>query len=86
MEFLAHDPEVLIVGGGQSGLEIAARLKLLGVPSLIIEKQARIGDQWRHRYAALCLHDVVCESLLAISSKMLTQLTLSGYDHMPYIP
>ena len=69
MEFLDHDPEVLIVGGGQSGLEIAARLKLLCVPSLIIEKQARIGDQWRHRYAALCLHDVVCESFLIILIK-----------------
>ncbi|KAJ3553462.1 hypothetical protein NM688_g3601 [Phlebia brevispora] len=59
MEYADHDPEVLVVGGGQSGLEISARLKLLGVPSLVIEKQARIGDQWRHRYAALCLHDVV---------------------------
>ena len=61
MEYADRDPEVLVVGGGQSGLEIAARLKLLGVPTLVIEKQARIGDQWRHRYAALCLHDVVCE-------------------------
>ncbi|KAI0809187.1 FAD/NAD(P)-binding domain-containing protein [Irpex lacteus] len=59
MEFADRDPEVLVVGGGQSGLEIAARLKLLGVSTLVCEKQARIGDQWRHRYAALCLHDVV---------------------------
>ncbi|KAL4247718.1 hypothetical protein ABKN59_008249 [Abortiporus biennis] len=58
-EFLDGDPEVLIVGGGQSGLDTAARLKSLGVSSLIIEKQARIGDQWRNRYAALCLHDPV---------------------------
>ena len=63
MEYADRDPEVLVVGGGQSGLEVAARLKLLGVPTLVIEKQARIGDQWRHRYAALCLHDVVCEWL-----------------------
>jgi ketosteroid isomerase-like protein len=61
-EFLDKDPEVLVVGGGQSGLEIAARLKLLGVPTLVCEKHKRIGDNWRHRYAALCLHDVVCES------------------------
>ncbi|KAI0697450.1 FAD/NAD(P)-binding domain-containing protein [Cytidiella melzeri] len=59
MEFLEKDPEVLVVGGGQSGLETAARLKLLGVSTLVCEKQARVGDQWRHRYAALCLHDVV---------------------------
>lgn len=60
-EFLDSDPKVLVIGGGQSGLEIAARLKFLDVPTLVIEKQPRIGDQWRHRYAALCLHDPVCE-------------------------
>ncbi|PSS35578.1 hypothetical protein PHLCEN_2v1455 [Hermanssonia centrifuga] len=59
MEYADYDPEVLIVGGGQSGLEVAARLKHTGISALVIEKQARIGDQWRHRYAALCLHDVV---------------------------
>lgn len=58
-EFLDRDPEVLVVGGGQSGLEIAARLKLLGVSTVVCEKHKRIGDNWRHRYAALCLHDVV---------------------------
>ena len=70
-EMIAHFPlashpcsrRVLVVGGGQSGLEIAARLKLLGVSTLVCEKQARVGDQWRHRYAALCLHDVVCKCL-----------------------
>lgn len=55
------EPAVLIIGGGQSGLEVAARLKLLGVPTLIVDKQARVGDQWRGRYEALCLHDPVCE-------------------------
>lgn len=59
--FTESDPEVLIVGGGQSGLDIAARLKHLGVSHLVIEKQPRIGNQWRHRYEALCLHDPVCE-------------------------
>lgn len=63
-EFKDHDPEVLIIGGGQSGLDIAARLKHLGVSHLIVEKQPRIGNQWRHRYEALCLHDPVCEYIL----------------------
>ncbi|EKM55953.1 uncharacterized protein PHACADRAFT_144909 [Phanerochaete carnosa HHB-10118-sp] len=54
-----EDPQVLVVGGGHSGLDIAARLKLLGVRVLICEKNPRIGDNWRHRYSALCLHDVV---------------------------
>lgn len=62
--FEDSEPAVIILGGGQSGLEVAARLQLLGVPTLIIEKRERIGDQWRGRYEALCLHDPVCEYLL----------------------
>ncbi|KAJ3492576.1 hypothetical protein NLJ89_g11205 [Agrocybe chaxingu] len=52
-------PQVLVIGGGQSGLDIAARLKALGVSTLIVEKNAHIGDNWRSRYDALCLHDPV---------------------------
>ena len=55
------DPTVLIVGAGQAGLMVAARLKCLGIKSLIVEKNRRIGDNWRNRYDALCLHDPVCE-------------------------
>ena len=36
-----------------------ARLKRLGVPTLIIEKNERPGDSWRNRYKSLCLHDPV---------------------------
>ena len=57
-----QQPAVLIVGGGQSGLELAARLKYLGVKTLVIEREARIGHLWRKRYEALCLHDTVCTS------------------------
>lgn len=60
-EFADSEPDVLIIGGGQSGLDLAARLKHLNVSNLIIEKQQRVGDQWRNRYAALCLHDPVCK-------------------------
>ena len=56
------DPTVLIVGGGHSGLGIAARLKVLDIPALVVEKNERIGDNWRTRYEALCLHDPVCKS------------------------
>jgi len=59
--FEGSDPAVLIVGGGQSGLEIAARLKLLDVSTLVVERNGRVGDNWRNRYDALCLHDPVCE-------------------------
>lgn len=54
-----HEPPVLIVGGGQGGLTVAARLKMFGVESLIIEKNERIGDNWRNRYKFLVLHDPV---------------------------
>ncbi len=60
-EFENRNPTVLIVGGGQAGLTSAARLRVLGVPVLIVEKNERLGDNWRNRYDALCLHDPVCE-------------------------
>ena len=52
-----RDPQVLVVGGGQAGLAIAARLTRLGVDTLIVDKNARIGDNWRNRYHALTLHN-----------------------------
>jgi len=54
-----RDPEVLIIGAGQAGLTAAARLSQLGVDVLVIEKNARVGDNWRHRYDTLALHDPV---------------------------
>ena len=56
-------PKVLLIGAGQSGLMIAARLKALNVSSLVIDKNERIGDNWRGRYDSLSLHDPVCKSL-----------------------
>ncbi|RFU28443.1 hypothetical protein B7463_g7874, partial [Scytalidium lignicola] len=53
------DPTVLILGAGQSGLSIAARLKMLGLTSLIVDREERIGDNWRKRYHHLVLHDPV---------------------------
>ena len=55
--FEDRDPTVLIVGGGQAGLTMAARLKQLGVDALVIDSHARIGDNWRERYRALVLHN-----------------------------
>jgi putative flavoprotein involved in K+ transport len=52
-------PEVLIVGGGQAGIALGARLRQLGVPTIIVDKHGRPGDQWRGRYRTLCLHDPV---------------------------
>ncbi|MBL3571383.1 FAD-dependent oxidoreductase [Rhodovulum sulfidophilum] len=52
-------PYVLIVGGGQGGIALGARLRMLGVPTIIVEKNDRPGDSWRKRYKSLCLHDPV---------------------------
>ena len=57
--YAEHDPTVLVIGGGQSGLSIAARLKQLNVDTLIIDREKRIGDNWRKRYHALTLHNQV---------------------------
>lgn len=52
-----RQPEVVVVGGGQAGLAAAARLRVLGVDALIVEKLPRIGDVWRRRYHSLTLHN-----------------------------
>jgi putative flavoprotein involved in K+ transport len=54
-----NQPYVLIVGGGQGGIALGARLRQLGVTAIIIEKNERPGDSWRNRYKSLCLHDPV---------------------------
>jgi len=54
-----RDPDVLVVGGGQAGLTIAARLKQLQVDTLVVDRESRIGDNWRNRYHALTLHNQV---------------------------
>jgi hypothetical protein len=57
--YAERDPAVLVVGGGQAGLSIAARLTQLGVDTLIVDRNPRIGDNWRRRYHALTLHNQV---------------------------
>ncbi|MEM7341250.1 MAG: NAD(P)/FAD-dependent oxidoreductase [Actinomycetota bacterium] len=55
----ATQPYCVIIGGGQGGIGLGARLRQLGVPTIIIEKNDRAGDSWRKRYKSLCLHDPV---------------------------
>jgi putative flavoprotein involved in K+ transport len=52
-------PYCVIVGAGQAGLSLGARLKQLNVPTLIIDRLDRPSDTWRQRYAALSLHSPV---------------------------
>ncbi|MDA9439029.1 monooxygenase [Bradyrhizobium sp. CCBAU 51745] len=58
-DYADRDPTVLVVGGGQAGLAIAARLKQLQIDTLIVDRWPRIGDVWRKRYHALTLHNQV---------------------------
>jgi putative flavoprotein involved in K+ transport len=57
--FADREPAVLIVGAGQAGLNIAARLRLMGVDTLVVDKLPRVGDVWRTRYHSLALHNQV---------------------------
>lgn len=59
-----HEPQVLIVGAGQGGLSLGARLKQLGVDALLVEKLPRVGDGWRNRYDSLALHTPIQSSHL----------------------
>ncbi|KAL7571042.1 hypothetical protein ACA910_003759 [Epithemia clementina (nom. ined.)] len=52
-----QQPYCVIVGGGQGGIGLGARLKQLNVPTIIVEKLERPGDTWRKRYKTLTLHD-----------------------------
>ena len=52
-------PYVLVIGGGQGGIGLGARLRQLGVPTIVADRHERPGDQWRKRYKSLCLHDPV---------------------------
>jgi putative flavoprotein involved in K+ transport len=54
-----RDPTVLVVGAGHAGLSIAACLGQLQIDTLIVDREQRIGDNWRTRYHALVLHNQV---------------------------
>ena len=55
----ATQPYAVVVGGGQGGIALGARLRQLGVPTIIVDRNPRPGDAWRNRYKSLCLHDPV---------------------------
>jgi cation diffusion facilitator CzcD-associated flavoprotein CzcO len=52
-----REPTVLVVGGGQAGLSLAATLGRIGVDTLVIDRLERVGDCWRTRYHSLALHN-----------------------------
>ena len=54
-----RQPYCVVIGGGQGGIMLGARLKQLNVPTIILEKNSHPGDSWRNRYRSLVLHDPV---------------------------
>lgn len=54
-----EQPYIVVIGGGQGGIALGARLRQLGVPAIVVDQHERPGDQWRKRYKSLCLHDPV---------------------------
>jgi cation diffusion facilitator CzcD-associated flavoprotein CzcO len=59
LAYTDREPAVVVIGGSQSGLGIAACLNVLGVDTLVIDKHERVGDAWRKRYHNLTLHNEV---------------------------
>ncbi len=45
----------VVIGGGQAGLSVGYHLTRQGVPFVILDASARIGDAWRHRWDSLRL-------------------------------
>ncbi|KAJ7778657.1 FAD/NAD-P-binding domain-containing protein [Mycena maculata] len=50
------NPDVVIIGAGQTGLNAAARFKQMNISALVVETNPRVGDNWRKRYPTLSLH------------------------------
>jgi hypothetical protein len=71
IEYEDREPAVLVVGGGQAGLSIAARLAQRSVDTLVVDRWPRVGDNWRKRYHALTLHN---------------QVHVNHLPYMPYPP
>jgi putative flavoprotein involved in K+ transport len=46
----------VIVGAGQTGLATAYFLGKAGLPCVVLDEHARVGDQWRQRYDSLLLN------------------------------
>ncbi|KAI1793669.1 dimethylaniline monooxygenase (N-oxide-forming) [Ganoderma leucocontextum] len=57
-ESVETNPQVIIVGAAQTGLQVAARFKRMNIPTLVIERNSRVGDNWRQRYPTLTLNTI----------------------------
>jgi cation diffusion facilitator CzcD-associated flavoprotein CzcO len=69
--YIDTDPDVIVVGAGQSGLVTAAFLRRFGVDVLNIDRYDRVGDSWGRRYDSLALHNPV---------------EMNGFPFLPFPP
>ena len=53
-----RESPVVVVGGGAAGLSSAGALKSLGIESIVLEADERVGGSWSRRYERLHLHTV----------------------------
>jgi putative flavoprotein involved in K+ transport len=61
--------ETIVIGGGQAGLTVGYHLKQRGLPFLILDANARVGDAWRNRWDSL---------------RLFTPAKYDGLDGMPF--
>ncbi|KAF2146050.1 uncharacterized protein K452DRAFT_263563 [Aplosporella prunicola CBS 121167] len=78
MEFLDEEPAVICVGAGQSGLNLSARLQAMGLSCLLIDKNERLGDNWRNRYRVNTANSNCIQTLVTHDPV--------HYSHMAYMP
>lgn len=52
---MTNRTEVIVIGGGQAGLVAGHSLSRVGIPFLILDASARVGDPWRRRWDSLQL-------------------------------
>jgi putative flavoprotein involved in K+ transport len=61
--------ETVIIGGGQAGLSVGYHLARRGLPFVILDANARVGDSWRNRWDSL---------------RLFTPGRYNGLDGMPF--
>lgn len=52
---MAIQIDTVVIGGGAAGLQVGRMLQQRGIPFLIVDAHARVGDTWRGRYRSLRL-------------------------------
>jgi putative flavoprotein involved in K+ transport len=61
--------QTVVIGGGQAGLSVGYHLARRGLPFLILDAQARVGDSWRRRWDSL---------------RLFSPARFNGLDGMPF--